>query len=66
MKKVVFMALALLLAGASVAQPTPSAPTAPSESATARIGQIKGKIVESGSNAPLEYANVAVFSQRDS
>lgn len=66
MKKLVFMALALLLAGASVAQPTPTAPTIPSESATARIGQIKGKIVESGSNAPLEYANVAVFSQRDS
>lgn len=30
------------------------------------IGSIKGKIIESGSHTPLEYANVAVFSQGDS
>jgi outer membrane receptor protein involved in Fe transport len=66
MKKFVFMALSLLITGVSVAQPTPNVPAAVSEMATARIGSIKGKIVESGSNAPLEYASVAIFAQQDS
>lgn len=30
------------------------------------IGSIKGRIVENGSNVPLEYANIAIFSESDS
>ena len=31
-----------------------------------KSGIIRGKIIEQGSNVPLEYANVAIYSQRDS
>ncbi|HPR32026.1 MAG TPA: TonB-dependent receptor [Prolixibacteraceae bacterium] len=36
------------------------------ESEAPRSGSIRGKIVEAGSNVPLEYANIAVYHQRDS
>ncbi|MBP7509244.1 MAG: carboxypeptidase regulatory-like domain-containing protein, partial [Prolixibacteraceae bacterium] len=31
-----------------------------------KIGTITGKLIEKGSNTPLEYANVAIYSSRDS
>ncbi len=31
-----------------------------------KIGSISGKIIEKGSSTPLEYANVAIYSSRDS
>ena len=60
MKKVVFLIAIILFALCSNAQPSsiiPSDVTTP-----ARKGIIKGKIIEQGSNFPLEYANVAIYS----
>lgn len=38
----------------------------PVPSAVAMRGTMKGKIIEQGSKTPLEYANVAVYSSKDS
>jgi outer membrane receptor protein involved in Fe transport len=36
------------------------------KSALPKIGTIRGKLIEAGSNVALEYANVGVYNQRDS
>ncbi|MBN2262909.1 MAG: TonB-dependent receptor [Prolixibacteraceae bacterium] len=44
----------------------PSAVYNTSDNSAPLQGSLKGKIVESGSNVPLEYANIAIFSSADS
>lgn len=33
---------------------------------TSRSGKVKGVVIDSGSNQPMEYANIAIFKKRDS
>jgi outer membrane receptor protein involved in Fe transport len=62
MKRLFFTSLLLFVSFMWVfSQPSPSMPTSlPSR------GIVVGKIIESGSKVPLEYANVAIYSVKDS
>ncbi len=61
MNRLVFTAILLLFFSSSIfSQPSGYPSSAP------RIGTISGKLVEKGSNTPLEYANVAIYSAKDS
>ncbi|MBN1924875.1 MAG: TonB-dependent receptor [Prolixibacteraceae bacterium] len=48
------------------AQPSPGPGLNTPADAAPRKGSIKGKLIEEGSKVPLEYANIAVYSQTDS
>ncbi|MBN2807560.1 MAG: TonB-dependent receptor [Prolixibacteraceae bacterium] len=61
MKKRKYLVFILLILSAGLmAQPSENPATA------AVSGSMKGKILEAGSNVPLEYANVAIYSEADS
>lgn len=61
MKKIIGGVIASVFSFTLLAQP----PALPADAA-ALLGSLKGKIVEAGSNVPLEYANVALYSANDS
>lgn len=58
-KREYFVFILMLLPFCLLAQPA-DIPTA------AVAGSLKGKILEAGSNVPLEYANIAIYSEVDS
>lgn len=60
MKRIFLISIWSLISFSLAAQP----PAMPVDAAM--LGSIKGKIVEAGSNVPLEYANVAIYSETDS
>ncbi|MFA9388796.1 MAG: TonB-dependent receptor domain-containing protein [Prolixibacteraceae bacterium] len=60
MKKIIGIVIGSLFSFQLYSQP----PELPAGAAVS--GALKGKIVEAGSNVPLEYANVAVYSLEDS
>jgi len=59
-----FFLVALYFAG--MAQPMPDKGTNPGSPSLPSTGSVKGKILEAGSNTPLEYANIIIYSQNDS
>jgi len=66
MKKILLISLLITgLAFRLYAQPAP-APGAAGNSPATFPGIVKGKIVEAGTKTPMEYANVAIYSQQDS
>ncbi|HPR62387.1 MAG TPA: carboxypeptidase regulatory-like domain-containing protein, partial [Prolixibacteraceae bacterium] len=64
MRRNILTFLVLVLGISAFAQP--SAVYNTSDNTAPVQGSLKGKIVESGSNVPLEYANIAIFSSADS
>lgn len=64
MKKVILIIAIIVFALFSNAQPSSIIPA--DVTTPAKKGIIKGKIIEQGSNFPLEYANVAIYSVVDS
>lgn len=67
MKRIILL-ISLSIAGLTFqlkAQPAPASGAGGSTPATLP-GVVKGKIVEAGSNTPMEYANVAIYSAKDS
>lgn len=66
MKKILL--IGLIISGLTFqlyAQPAP-APGIAGKSVVASPGIVKGKIVEAGTNTPMEYANVVIYSVSDS
>jgi outer membrane receptor protein involved in Fe transport len=67
MKRFVFTCLVVLFFTLNIlAQPPQGGFSNFDRSQLPKIGIIRGKIVEEGSNVALEYANIAVYYQRDS
>jgi outer membrane receptor protein involved in Fe transport len=65
MNKVLHVLPIILLAVTSVFSQVPSG-TKPGMAVLPKEGQITGKIIDATSNAPMEYANVAVYRKQDS
>lgn len=61
MKKILFLSSFIILFSLSWSQPAPVA-----NESEARSGRIKGVILDAESQSPMEYANIAVYSKRDS
>ncbi|MCF8360722.1 MAG: TonB-dependent receptor [Prolixibacteraceae bacterium] len=66
MKNIFLTSFLYLLFVTVYAQPSTGPGVNSPENTAPRKGSIKGKIIEEGSNVPLEYANIAVYSQPDS
>ncbi|HET6556223.1 MAG TPA: TonB-dependent receptor, partial [Prolixibacteraceae bacterium] len=58
--------LLVILSGATAYSQVPPAAYAGGMGSVPKSGVIKGKIVDGDSKSPMEYANVAVFSKKDS
>jgi outer membrane receptor protein involved in Fe transport len=67
MKKLFFTGILLSVFSLNLlSQPSPNGPSNFDKSMLPKIGTIKGTIIEAGSKIALDYANVAVYNQRDS
>ncbi|HET6559761.1 MAG TPA: carboxypeptidase-like regulatory domain-containing protein, partial [Prolixibacteraceae bacterium] len=66
MKNLLILLLLVILSGANAYSQVPPAAHAGGMGSVPKSGVIKGKIVDGDSKAPMEYANVAVFSKKDS
>ena len=60
-KKILFGWILALIVMEGTAQPSPASREIPSQS-----GRIRGMIIDSGSQQPMEFANIAVYNRRDS
>lgn len=61
MKKILFLYIFVMLFSLAWSQPAPVA-----NESEVRSGRIKGVILDAQSQAPMEYANIAVYNKRDS
>lgn len=66
MKNLLILLLLFILSGAIAYSQVPPGMNAGGMGNMPKSGVIKGKIIEAESKAPMEYANVAVFSKKDS
>lgn len=66
MKNLLILVLLLILSGVYAYSQIPPGMGGGGMGNMPKNGVIKGKIIEAESKAPMEYANVAVFSKRDS
>lgn len=64
MRKIILVFVSILIV--TLVQAQPSSGEEATTTTAPKSGALKGKIVESGSNVPLEYANIAIFSADDS
>ncbi len=66
MKRYFLLLILVALYFIGTAQPMPEQPKNPGNPSLPSTGSVKGKILEAGSNTPLEYANIIIYSQNDS